>query len=76
MVRALEFGVEIGVKEVVMEGDSELIVNAMKTDGAIAGSVASILQDSNLFSGFSQNYYTLMLGGKVINLHIVWLGIP
>ena len=43
MVLALEFGAEIGVKKVVMEGDSERIVNALKVDGSVVGSIASIL---------------------------------
>lgn len=76
MVLALEFGVEIGVKKVVMEGDSEIIVNALKANGSVMGSIASILQYATLFSSSSLNYSTLMLGGNVINLPIVWLDIP
>lgn len=37
VVRALEFGAEIGVKEVVMEGDSKIIVNVLKADGSAVG---------------------------------------
>ena len=72
MVLALEFG----VKKMVMEGDSEIIVNALKADGSIVGSIASIMQDVTLFTSSSLNYSTLMLGGNVINLPIVWPGIP
>ena len=72
MVLALEFG----VKKMVMEGDSEIIVNALKADGSVVGSIASIMQDVTLFTSSSLNYSTLMLGGNVINLPIVWLGIP
>ena len=67
VVLALEFGAEVGVKKVV---------NALKADGSVVGSVASILQDATLFSSSSLNYSTLMLGGNVINLPIVWPGIP
>ena len=76
MVLALEFGAEFGVKKVVMESDSEIIVNALKTDGSVVGSIASILKDATLFSSSSLNYSTLMLGGNVINLPIVWPSIP
>ena len=72
MVLALEFG----VKKMVMEGDSEIIVNALKADGSVVGSIASIMQDVTLFTSSSLNYSTLMLGGNVINLPIVWPGIP
>ena len=72
MVLALEFG----VKKMVMEGDSEIIVNALKADGSVMGSIASISQYATLFSSSSLNYSTLMLGGNVINLPIVWPGIP
>ena len=72
MVLALEFG----VKKMVMEGDSEIIVNPLKADGSVVGSIASIMQDVTLFTSSSLNYSTLMLGGNVINLPIVWLGIP
>ena len=51
MVLALEFG----VKKMVMEGDSEIIVNALKADGSVVGSIASILQDETLFSSSSLN---------------------
>ena len=67
---------EFGVKKMVMEGDSEIIVNALKADGSVVGSIASIMQDVTLFTSSSLNYSTLMLGGNVINLPIVWLGIP
>ena len=52
----------------VMEGDLEIIVNALKLNGSVAGPAASILQDAALFSSLSLNYCTFMLGGKVINL--------
>ena len=52
MVLALEFGAKIGVKEVVMKGDLEIVVNALKADGFAVGSIASILQDATLFSNF------------------------
>ena len=52
VVQALEFGAEIEVKEVVMEGDLEIIVNALKLNGSVAGPAASILQDAALFSSF------------------------
>ena len=38
-----------------MEGDLEIIVNALKADGSVVGSIASILQDETLFSSSSLN---------------------
>ena len=52
VVRALEFGAKIGLKEMVIEGDLEIIVNELKADGSAMGSVALILQDATLFSSF------------------------
>lgn len=72
VVRALEFG----VKEMVMEGDSEIIVNALKEDGSSVGSIASILQDVALFSSFFTKLLYSHVRRKVINLPIVWPGIP
>ena len=47
--RALEFGHEIGLTEAILEGDSELIVNSLKTGRATMASVEPLIQDATLF---------------------------
>ena len=76
MVRALEFGAKIGLKEMVIEGDLEIIVNELKADGSAMGSVALILQDATLFSSFFTKLLYSHGRREVINLPVVWLGIP
>ena len=43
--RALEFGQEIGITEAILEGDSELIVNYLKSGRATVASVELLIQD-------------------------------
>ena len=47
---ALEFGHEIGLTEAILEGDSELIVNSLKTGRANMASVEPLIQDATIFS--------------------------
>ena len=48
--RALEFGQEIGITEAILEGDSELIVNSLKSGRATMASVEPLIQDATIFS--------------------------
>ena len=54
---ALEFGHEIGLTEAILEGDSELIVNSLKTGRANMASVEPLIQDATIFSAL----YTKLL---------------
>ena len=56
-VRALEFGYEIGLIEAILEGDSKLIVNSLKTGRANMASVEPLIQDATIFSAL----YTKLL---------------
>ena len=55
--RALEFGLETGSVEAILEGDSELIMNSLKTGGDTIASVQPLVQDAIIFS----NSYTKLL---------------
>ena len=55
--RALEFGLETGTVEAILEGDSELIMNSLKAGGDIIASVQLLVQDAIIFS----NSYTKLL---------------
>ena len=55
--RALEFGHETGLTDAILEGDSELIVNSLKTGRATMASVEPLIQDATHFSGL----YTKLL---------------
>ena len=55
--QALEFGLEIGIIEAVLEGDSELIINSLKVGGQSIASVEPLLQDAIVFS----NCYSKLL---------------
>lgn len=55
--RALEFGLEIGSSEAILEGDSELIMNSLKAGGGTIASVQPLIQDAIIFS----NHYTKLL---------------
>ena len=48
--RALEFGHEIGLTEAILEGDSELIVNSLKSGRTNMAFVEPLIQDANIFS--------------------------
>ena len=50
--RALEFGNEIGISEVVLEGDSELIIESLKAGGNTIASMEPLIQDAIVFSSF------------------------
>ena len=52
VARALEFGHELGLTEAVLEGDSELIVNSLKTGRATWASVEPLIQDAFIFFRF------------------------
>ena len=41
--RALKFGLEIGSSEAILEGDSELIMNSLKTEGDTIASVQPLI---------------------------------
>ena len=56
-VRALEFGYEIGLIEAILEGDSKLIVNSLKTGRANMASMEPLIQDATIFSAL----YTKLL---------------
>ena len=49
-VRALEFGHEIGLIEAILEGDSKLIVNSLKSGRANMASMEPLIQDATIFS--------------------------
>ncbi|KAK9991286.1 hypothetical protein SO802_026271 [Lithocarpus litseifolius] len=55
--RALEFGLEIGSSEAILEGDSELIMNSLKSGGGTIASVQPLVQDAIIFADF----YTKLL---------------
>ena len=55
--RALEFGLETGSVEAILEGDSELIMNSLKLGGGTIASVQPLVQDAIIFS----NSYTKLL---------------
>ena len=48
--RALEFGLEIGLAEAVLEGDSELIMNALKSGSGTIALVQPLVQDAFIYS--------------------------
>ncbi|XP_030969729.1 uncharacterized protein LOC115990006 [Quercus lobata] len=48
--RALEFGLEISLAEAVLAGDSELIMNALKSGSGTIASVQPLVQDAIIFS--------------------------
>ena len=54
--RALEFGNEIGISEVVLEGDSELIIKSLKAGGKKIASMEPLIQDAIVFSGFFKKF--------------------
>lgn len=55
--RALEFGLEIGSSEAILEGDSELVMNSLKAGRGTIASVQQLIQDAIIFS----NPYTKLL---------------
>ena len=55
--RALEFGLETGSIEAILEGDSKLIMNSLKSGGDTIASVQPLVQDAIIFS----NSYTKLL---------------
>ena len=55
--RALEFGHELGLTEAILEGDSKLIVNSLKTGKATMVSVEPLILDATHFSSL----YTKLL---------------
>ena len=55
--RALEFGLETGSVEAILEGDSELIMNSLKAGGDTIALVQPLVQDAIIFS----NFYTKLL---------------
>ena len=57
VARALEFGLETGSVEAILEGDSELIMNSLKAGGDTIVSVQPLVQDAIIFS----NSYTKLL---------------
>ena len=57
VARALEFGLEIGSSEAILEGDSELIMNSLKAGGGTIALVQPLIQDAIIFS----NAYTKLL---------------
>ena len=50
VARALEFEHEIGLTKAILEGDSELIVNSLKSGRATMASVEPLIQDVTIFS--------------------------
>ena len=57
--RALEFGQEIGIGGVVLEGDSKLIINSLKAGGNTIALVEPLIQDAILFSNsYSELQYS------------------
>ena len=60
-VTALQFARELDISEVVLEGDSEIIITALTDEHYPLTTYDLILQDANLL-----NYVTLTLGKKVI----------
>ena len=51
-VRALQFARELEISKAVLEGDSELIINALKDDGSSLTTRDLILQDTDFISAF------------------------
>lgn len=50
VIRALEFGTEVGVSSVVVEGDSKLVVKALQHDNPSLASHELLLKDAGLFT--------------------------
>ena len=50
VIRALEFGTEMGVSSVIVEGDSELVVKALQHDNPSLASHELLLKDAGLFT--------------------------
>ena len=71
--RALEFEQEIGITEAILEGDSELIVNSLKSGRATMASVEPLIQDVLFFQLHTRNCYTLIVEEMAINQHTVQL---
>ena len=51
-IRALEFGTELGVGNVIVKGDFELVVKALKHDNPSLASHELLLKDAGLFTSF------------------------
>ena len=50
--RAMEFGREIGVAKVIVEGDSATVVNALSSNDERLASYKMLVKDTTLFSDF------------------------
>jgi len=57
VVRALEFGLEVGVDRVLMEGDCEIVVKALVEDNPSLASHEQLTKNVGLFS----NYFSKLL---------------
>lgn len=56
---ALEFGLEIGIAQAILEGDSMVIMNALEDDELSLASFALLIQDAKVFSrSFTQLLYS------------------
>ena len=70
--RTVEFGSEIGVDYAIVEGDSEMIVKALRNNDNGLIPFAPLINDVSLFSGlFSELSYTITLEEMATKLFIV-----
>lgn len=58
-IRALEFGIEVAVGSVIVEGDSNLVVKALKHDHPGLASHELLLKDAGRFTSFFCKFSTL-----------------
>ena len=66
--RALEFGSELGIHYAIVEGDSELVVKALRCKDNGLAPFTYLINDVSLFFGYFQNCHTLTYGEMVIKL--------
>ena len=57
-IRALEFSLEIGITNAILEGDSEMVIMELGDHASSTASYANLLNDANFISRyFSQLHY-------------------
>ena len=67
--RTLEFGSEIGIDKLIVEGDSDIVVKALGNLDKGLSSYGLLINDTALLLGFFfQNFHTLILGELAIEL--------
>ena len=67
----LQFALDMGFTRVVLESNSQVLVNALCNDTIFLSSNGLLIEDIRLNVGFLINYITLMLRKKSIRLLII-----